>query len=146
MDAGGTMVGMKNCKTCQAEIPANAPKCKYCGSSQRAGFLGISVVIICALLVIAWIVIHKASAKPGLQSAAAHSVSMCEQAVRRAASHPASIDFSAFGSQPPTEMAGGGYQVRLAFAEKDASGDSIAKVAICTVTDGKLQSFKEPKP
>jgi hypothetical protein len=141
------MAGMRICKRCAAEIPATAPRCKYCGSIQRTGCIGAVVVILCIFLVLVWIALHEMYAtNPGPQSAASRAVSMCEQAVRRAASHPASIDFSAFGSQPPTEMAGGGYQVRLAFAEKDASGDSIAKVAICTVTDGKLQSFKEPKP
>ncbi len=141
------MVKMKSCKNCQEEIPANVPHCEYCGSSQRSGFLWPAVVVmLCAFLVIAWTGIHKTSAKPVLQSAASRAVSMCEQAVRQKASHPASVDFSEFGSQPPTQMRGGGYQVRLAFKETDALGDSIAKEAICTVKDGKLQSFKEPKP
>jgi|GEM_PF-6117109 len=141
------MAKMKNCKSCQAEIPADATRCQYCGSSQRAGGIWAVGVILCALLAIVWIfATHKSSAKPGPLSAASRAESMCEQAVRKAASHPASIDFSEFGRQPPQAMPGGGYQDRLAFAEKDALGDSIAKVAICTVKDGKLQSFKEPKP
>jgi hypothetical protein len=140
------MAKIKTCTRCATEIPANALRCKYCGSIQRVGCLGAVVVILCVFLLLVWIAINKMYAEPGLQSAASHSVSICKQAVRRAASHPASVDFSEFGSQPPTEMSGGGYHVRLAFEEKDALGDFIAKVAICTVKDGKLQSFKEPKP
>jgi RNA polymerase subunit RPABC4/transcription elongation factor Spt4 len=140
------MVKMKPCKNCQEEIPAHVPHCDYCGSSQRTSFLGPVVVILCVIVVIAWIGIHKTSAKPTRQSAAAHAVSLCEQAVRKAASHPASVNFSEFGSQPPTKMNDGGYQVRVAFKETDALGDGIAKEAICTVDDGKLLSFKEPRP
>lgn len=141
------MAEMKKCKSCQAEIPADASKCQYCGSSQRAGSIGAVVVILCAFLAVVWIfATHKSSAKPGPQTAASRAESMCEQAVRKAASHPASIDFSEFGRQPPTKMHGGGYLVRLDFKEKDSQGDSIAKEAICTVKDGKLLSFKKPKP
>ena len=140
------MVKMKPCKNCQEEIPANVPHCEYCGSSQRSGFLGPTVAILCAFLVIAWIGIHKTSAKPVLQTAATRAVGMCEQAVRQKASHPASVNFSEFGGQPPTKMSDGGYHVRVAFKETDALGDGIAKEAVCTVKDGKLQSFKEPKP
>ena len=141
------MAKMKNCKSCQAEIPADASKCQYCGSFQRAGFLMAMVLILCAFLMIVWYVLHRESPKkPGPQSAASRAESMCEQAVRKAASHPASIDFSEFGRQPPMKMRGGGYLVRLDFAEKDSLGDKIAKDAICTVKDGKLLSFKKPKP
>ena len=127
---------MNTDKPYAAEIPAT-------GSIKRAGTV---MVILCAVLTMAWIVPHKKSHQPGPQTAAARAVSMCEQAVRRTASHPASVSFSEFGSQPPTKMQDGSYQDRMAFEEKDALGDSIAKEAICTVKDGKLQSFKEPKP
>ena len=116
------------------------------GHPRHAGRLGAAILILCAFLAIAWIGIHKTSAKPGPQTAASHAVGMCKQAVRQKATHPASVNFSEFGSQPPTHMRGGGYQVRLAFEEKDALGDAIANMAICTVKDGKLQAFKEPKP
>jgi hypothetical protein len=137
---------MKTCKRCAAEIPVTATRCKYCGSLQRAGCLGAVVVILCVFLVLVWIAIHKMYAKPGPQTAASRADNLCEQAVRKAASHPASVDFSEFGRQPPTDMRDGGYQVLLAFKEKDAMGDVIAREAICTVKDGKLQSFEEPKP
>ena len=140
------MVKMKPCKNCQEEIPAKIPRCEYCGASQRSGFLGPTVIILCAFLTVTWIVTHKASAKPAVQTAATRAVGMCEHAVRNAASHPTSVNFSEFGSQPPTKMSDGVYRVRVAFRETDALGDGIAKEAMCTVKDGKLRSFKEPRP
>jgi hypothetical protein len=140
------MARMKTCKRCAAEIPATAPRCKHCGSLQRAGCLGAVVVILCVFLVLVWIAIHRMYAGPGPQTAASQAENLCEQAVRKAASHPASVDFSEFGKQPPMNMRDGSYQVLLAFKEKDALGDTIARDAICTVKDGKLQTFREPRP
>lgn len=136
---------VKTCKHCNAEIPVNAPRCRYCGSIQRAGCLGAAVVIICVFLAIVWIVVRRISPNPGQQSAASRVLDTCEQAVRRAAAHPGSVDFHAFGSQLPQAMRDGGYRVRLAFTEKNDSGENVARMAICTVKDGKLQTFRESK-
>jgi hypothetical protein len=137
---------MKTCKRCAKEIPATARRCEYCGSLQRAGCLGAVVVILGIALVLLWIAIHTMYPKPaGPQTAASRAESLCEQAVRKAASHPASVDFSEFGRQPPIIMPDGSYQDRLAFKEKDALGDAIAKEAVCTVKDGKLVSLKEQR-
>lgn len=103
-------------------------------------------VILFALLGMGWFAMHKRPHHIGPLSAASRAENMCEQAVRLKAPHPASVNFREFGSQPPTNMQGGGYQVRLAFDEKDALGDTMAEMAICTVKGGKLRSFKEPRP
>jgi len=100
------------------------------------------MMVLCAFLAVGC----KKPQPVGPQTAATRAVSLCEQAVRQKAIHPASVDFNRFGAQPPTRMKDGSYYDSLDFVEQDKLGDSIAKMAICTVKDGKLLSFREPKP